>query len=180
MKKLIFASLLMLSACDQVPLGTRAALQNLDVMTTDVTAMRFSVVLSPDIPIQSSATLTIAMETPEGVVSETFELSSLSEPLSTDNQVRNIFAIADSDHAHFNVMRTNMRVLKEKYPDDSKGSVSVSASGCLTGAAPDGPMLVSVFIGLEDEAAWLPLLRDADLRILEASADGEAMQPCTV
>ncbi|MBL4807801.1 MAG: hypothetical protein JKY31_11055 [Rhodobacteraceae bacterium] len=176
MRKLIYASVLLMSACAQIPFATRSALQDLDFMTTDVAAMRFSVVHAVNIPLASAAIFTITMGTPEGVMSESFELVNLAEPLFNDTQVRDIFAISDGDRARFDALQRNMRALKEKYPDESNGSVSVSATGCLTGDAPDGPMLVSVAIGLEDEAGWLTLLRNVDLRTL--AVEGAAIQRC--
>ena len=177
MKFITLFSLILITACAQIPIGTRSALADLDVMTTDVTKMRFATVRAADMPIRTSATLTMSLETPERTVSGTYILSQISEPVPEAEQIRTIFAIADVDHDRFNAMRSEMLALRDQHPDSS-GSVSINASGCLTGPIPEGPMLVSVFIGMEGRADWLPILRNVDIATLGPQSDGEALQNC--
>ncbi len=176
----IYALLLLVcvTACGQVPLGTQAALNRLDPMTADATAMRFAVEQLADLPLNTTATLRLALSTPEGEIADSFVLDRVQQPVNDGAVIRTIFAIATADQARFNQLRDNILAQKAAYPDESVGSLRISASGCMTAQPPVGPWLVSAFVGIDGQSGWLPLIRDVDIKSLGPQTGGEAITLC--
>lgn len=178
MKIYTIVLLVFLTACGQVPLGTQLALRQLDPMSADATAMRFAVEQPADLPLDTTATLRLALTTPEAEIADIFTLARVEQPLNDGAVVRTIFAIAATDQARFNTLRDDILAQEAAHPDDSEGSLSISASGCMTAPPPAGPWLVSAFIGIEGQRGWLPLIRDVDIRTLGPQTDSETIMLC--
>lgn len=177
MKNIAFSLLLFIGACAQIPFGTHMALNNLDPMTADVTAIRFAVDQAVNLPLDTMAKLHISITTPEQDMGGTFVLDRVSEPLADAGQVRTTFAIAEIDHHRFITLREQVLMLGAKYPDDSEGTLSIAASGCMTDPSYDRPIIVSVYIGLDGDTNWLPLMQDVDVRKL-GDRSGQPIAGC--
>ncbi len=175
----IFTLLLLLgvAACAHVPLGTQVALARLDPMTADATAMRFAVEQPADLPLDTTASLHMSFTSQDGEVADQFTLARVQQPVSDGAIIRTIFAIAASDRARFNQLREEILAQKAAHPD-GEGSISISASGCMTAPPPEGPWLVSVFIGIDGHSDWLPLIRDVDIRTLGPQTNTGTITPC--
>jgi|GEM_PF-6163424 len=167
-----------LAACDGVPSATRSALSDFDVLATDVADLRFVVEQPQTVPLKVAATLNIGIDTPDGTRAEVFDLRAISDASPQGGLTQTSYSISPDDRARFAQAQQDIRTLKTTYPDDSKGTLSVGATGCLTGPKPEGRLPVSVYLAVSDDAPLLPVLQDQDLGQVARAAGVETIGPC--
>lgn len=167
-----------LSACSDVPFATRAAFDGLDVFSADVADMRVIVEHPSNIPLDVAATLRFGFDSPGGGLEEAFELDRAEAPVETIGQTRVRYVIAPEDRRRFREAQQSIQDLKSTYPDDSSGSLSVDASGCLTGPATGDRVPISVYVAFTGSGPLMPVLEQQDLSTLARSAGVDGLGLC--
>lgn len=159
--------LLLLGACGSVSLSTIVQLSRLDPLTADPSGFVAAVVL-PD-----------AYDLQEGSAMLGFTWESESEALGGEYAMQrhgaieggNITPRADQHVLYFDLTPADAAAIRQTQLDvtqrkaegvEGTGSFSVFVAPCAAG--PEGTLLISTYLRIEEGGPFLPLLRDFDIR----------------
>jgi len=189
MRNVIVASIMMMlvTSCGSVPLTSMWKLINLDFMTVDPAKIQVAVVMPGTLQVQEGGAIIVAglQKSKRGpATKERFILQKTNEPLSPGaanypELNYEVFKIARQDVARLRALQDKIRQLESKYPNDSRGFLSVSAAACSSVALPQGPLLVTTLLKTRDDQAFFILTKDVDLRTIVPKDKLEAeFPPC--
>ena len=177
----ILSLLLLLGACGSVSLSTIVELSRLNPLTADPSAFVAAVVLpnAYDLPARSAVlgfTWESDTETLGGEFAMqrhgTFEGSNIE--LAPDQHVL-FFDLAPADAATFRQAQQDISQRKAA-GIDGEGSFSVFVAPCA--AETDAALLISTYLRIEDDAPFLLLLKDFDIRQEITDGAFPELPPC--
>ncbi|MFG1287135.1 hypothetical protein [Xanthobacter versatilis] len=192
---LLLSLALSVGACSHVPVSSLPQLASLDLDTADLSVLRAAVRAPKEIaPVPGGAFVSMSYwrQGEEGrkttvqasleVEADLRALAALKEE-EREGQRITVFRLTDEGRRKLEAARSEMLALKSDELAKGRrlhGSLAVSAEGCVRGALPAGPLLLSTYLRLKPGGNFVPLIRDVDLRSLlaQAGSDETAMKAC--
>lgn len=186
---------LSVAACSHVPIRSLPQLATLDLETADLTVLRAAVRAPKEIaPVPGGAFVVMSYwrqgeEARKTVVQATLEvetdpkaLAALKEEERAGMRIT-VFRLTDEGRRKLEAARSAALALKSDELAKGRrasGSLAVSAEGCVRGALPAGPLLLSTYLRLKPGGNFVTLIQDIDLRglLAQAGSDESAMKPC--
>ena len=186
---------LSVAACSHVPISSLPQLATLDLETADLTVLRAAVRAPKEIaPVPGGAFVVMSYwrqgeEARKTVVQATLEVETDPKALAAlKDQERagmriTVFRLTDEGRRKLEAARSAALALKSDELAKGRrasGSLAVSAEGCVRGALPAGPLLLSTYLRLKPGGNFVTLIQDIDLRglLAQAGSDESAMKPC--
>lgn len=186
---------LSVAACSHVPISSLPQLATLDLETADLTVLRAAVRAPKEIaPVPAGAFVVMSYwrqgeEARKTVVQATLEVETDPKALAAlKDQERagmriTVFRLTDEGRRKLEAARSAALALKSDELAKGRrasGSLAVSAEGCVRGALPAGPLLLSTYLRLKPGGNFVTLIQDIDLRglLAQAGSDESAMKPC--
>ncbi|MFG1237110.1 hypothetical protein V5F63_07855 [Xanthobacter autotrophicus DSM 597] len=191
----LLMSVLSVAACSHVPISSLPQLATLDLETADLTVLRAAVRAPKEIaPVPGGAFVVMSYwrqgeEAGKTVVQATLEvetdpkaLAALKEEERAGMRIT-VFRLTDEGRRKLEAARSAALALKSDELAKGRrasGSLAVSAEGCVRGALPAGPLLLSTYLRLKPGGNFVTLIQDIDLRglLAQAGSDESAMKPC--
>ena len=191
----LLALVLFVAACSHVPISTLPQLATLDLETADLTVLRAAVRAPKEIAAVpggafvvmsywrqgDEARKTIAQAALE-VETDPKALAALKEEERAGMRIT-VFRLTDEGRRKLEAARSAALALKSDELAKGRrasGSLAVSAEGCVRGALPAGPLLLSTYLRLKPGGNFVTLVQDIDLRglLAQAGSDESVMKPC--
>lgn len=171
-------SALTLSSCNGVPISTQWKLRNFDLGTADLSAFRIAL-RTPEwaapTPDKTVLLATLAPKDGKGEERKVELHAQLAVHAEDAGDIARIsqkegavafYEVAAQDLAAARALQAEAQRLKRE-GGGSEGKVSVERGlVCRRGDAPDGPILVDLFIHPDDSIGWLPAFDGYDVRDL--------------
>lgn len=171
---LVFVAGLLAGGCGHVPVATMYKLWSFDVATADPAAIR-AAVRGPAVlaPRPGGAKLTVTVKRPDRAAPEVHEFG-LAEAQDAQ-EMRQLtrfqragyplaaYRLSSPDIARMKSLQSDLRAAKAR-GDKWQGSLGVAMQACTRGPLPEGALLSSTYLKLDEEAGYLPVLEDIDLR----------------
>lgn len=164
---------LTLAGCNGVPLMTQWKLRHFDLATADVSRLRVALRAPTWVtPTPDKAVLEATRARDEGDRKSTIHLRRAQHSNDATELARltrgatplAVYEIAPQDLAAVADLQAEAAKAKQE-GGGAKGSVTIgSGVACRSGAVPDGPISIDVYLHPDDEIGWLPLLEEFDLR----------------
>ncbi len=174
--------LLLLGACGSVSLSTIAQLSRLDPLTADPSGFVAAVVIPKAYDLlEGSAILGFTWESESEALGGEYamqrhEAFAGGEITPSAEQHVLYFDLAPADAAA--IRQTQLAVAQRKAAKvEGEGSFSVFVAPCA--AAPDGALLISTYLRIEEGGPFLPLLRDFDIRQEMAAGALSELRGCS-
>ncbi len=186
---------LSVAACSHVPISSLPQLATLDLETADLTVLRAAVRAPKEIaPVPGGAFVVMSYwrqgeEARKTVVQATLEVETDPKALAALKDEERagmritVFRLTDEGRRKLEAARSAALALKSDELAKGRrasGSLAVSAEGCVRGALPAGPLLLSTYLRLKPGGNFVTLIQDIDLRglLAQAGSDESAMKPC--
>lgn len=186
---------LSVAACSHVPISSLPQLATLDLETEDLTVLRAAVRAPKEIaPVPGGAFVVMSYwrqgeEARKTVVQATLEMETDPKALAALKEEERagmritVFRLTDEGRRKLEAARSAALALKSDELAKGRrasGSLAVSAEGCVRGALPAGPLLLSTYLRLKPGGNFVTLIQDIDLRglLAQAGSDESAMKPC--
>ena len=186
---------LSVAACSHVPIRSLPQLATLDLETADLTVLRAAVRAPKEIaPVPGGAFVVMSYwrqgeEARKTVVQATLEVETDPKALAALKDEERagmritVFRLTDEGRRKLEAARSAALALKSDELAKGRrasGSLAVSAEGCVRGALPAGPLLLSTYLRLKPGGNFVTLIQDIDLRglLAQAGSDESAMKPC--
>lgn len=186
---------LSVAACSHVPISSLPQLATLDLETADLTVLRAAVRAPKEIaPVPGGAFVVMSYwrqgeEARKTVVQATLEMETDPKALAALKEEERagmritVFRLTDEGRRKLEAARSAALALKSDELAKGRrasGSLAVSAEGCVRGALPAGPLLLSTYLRLKPGGNFVTLIQDIDLRglLAQAGSDESAMKPC--
>lgn len=172
-KTFIGLAFMALAGCTYMPISSMLKLRQFDLMTADARQIQVAVQFPDVMEVrEDGAEMIITVEHAElgEKLEERFVLERVSGVSATPGVERRpgthleVFRMAEADMDRLAAMRRRLAAWKAADPDSTKGSLSVGAAGCRRDSLPDGPLIISTYLRLEDADEFFPLTRNFNLR----------------
>ena len=169
------------AGCGHVPASTMWALRNFDGLAVDPAFLRAAVRIPEGFqPRPDGVKVTVAWgkkgqpESERKVEIVLREASVSAEGPALEKERRNggqlfVYRVSPDDVPRLRALQAEAARAKAS-GGSHYGSLGVGADACRTRDLPPGPIYMTTFLKLTEEAGWLTLLKDVDLRA-EAGAD---------
>lgn len=186
-----------LAACSHVPVASMAKLASLDLMTTDLSALRAAVRAPSGIAARPNGAQLLfsywrsGEESRKTTVTATLEEVNAPEdtaPLAAEEKKGmrfTVFRITDADRARIEASRAEIAATRAaeggKAGGRMHGTIAISIDGCIQAPVPDGPLLATTYLRTAAGDDYVALLRDIDLRTLGDGGTGTgaaSLKPC--
>ena len=191
----LLVAVLCVGACSHVPVSSLPQLATLDLETADLTVLRAAVRAPKEIaPVPGGAFVVMSYwrqgeEARKTVVQATLEVETDPKALAALKDEERagmritVFRLTDEGRRKLEAARSAALALKSDELAKGRrasGSLAVSAEGCVRGALPAGPLLLSTYLRLKPGGNFVTLIQDIDLRglLAQAGSDESAMKPC--
>ncbi len=191
MRTLLIAGLLLfISGCTQVPLSSLWKLYNLDMMSVDPSQIRVGIRMPQTLRVRRDGaviTMGVAKSKSGAEITERFILEATTKAERAEEfQLSNrsgfdyeVFKIADQDVPRLLAMREKVKIRKAKFPKDTSGFLTVTATGCRLGIVPEGPLPVTTLLKTRNDQEFFILTKDVDLRSIIAKDQWKTeVPPC--
>ena len=186
------ALLLGMTACAHVPPASLWTLKDFDPLTANPVQLRAAVVLPVAIvPKPGGVKFDIVHERKSGADRRELSIALEAIPTSAEGLGRlptpragsaiHVFRIPPAEIGRLTAFRGSILEHRATEPDAWRGSVSISAAGCASGALPNGPLIVDTYLKTEKTPDFVPLVQGFDLRSVADPKvlDTMASAPCT-
>ncbi|WP_108815612.1 hypothetical protein [Loktanella sp. Alg231-35] len=169
--RLSFLTFIVLSACASIVPSTVLRLNGLSPTTADPAGFALDLTLPAGIDVlPDTAQLTFAVAR-----SDTGEAQSGSYSLERKGDV---FRIAEDDLPALRALQATARAWKVENDAAASGSIGLTLTPCLIGDGPTPDARVSVGLRLEENGAFLPLVRGGPLSAVASAAEISEMGVC--
>ena len=167
---------LLLTACGSIVPTTASRLAAVDPVSADPAAISVEMVLPQGLGVMpQGAKLAVVADRADTGQRSAGEYT-LAGRRNENGRLR--LSVAAEDQSRLRQQQALVRAWQEEAPNDTKGQLSVSLSGCLIGNGPSDDAVVSVFVQLEPEGPVLPLLRDVPLARALTTSEINGLGPC--
>lgn len=191
----LLVAVLCVGACSHVPVSSLPQLATLDLETADLTVLRAAVRAPKEIVAVPGGAFVVMSYWRQGdeahkttvqaaleVETDPKALAALKEEERAGMRIT-LFRLTDEGRRKLETARSEALALKSDELAKGRrasGSLAVSAEGCVRGALPAGPLLLSTYLRLKPGGNFVTLIQDIDLRTLlaQAGSDESAMKPC--
>lgn len=186
-----FCAALASAGCGHVPVSTMWALRNFDSLSVDPAFLRAAVRMPRAFQPRPGGVKVVATWGRKGdpaseqkieiALQETSlsaEGPSLAKEIRPGNYLQ-VYRVPPADVPRLRALQAEIaRAKAQKLADH--GSLSVGADACRIDDLPEGPILLTTFLKTSEEAGWLTLLKDVDLRALATKEKPleELLPPC--
>lgn len=170
MRFLVLTATLAVAGCTSLVPGTLRDLAGTSPLTVDPQEISAAIELPMGVAIaDGGANLFLGAKRSDTgqEIGRNFLLIADSE---TDNG-RVIFAIAPADIPEVQKLQTEISEWKSAAPDATEGTLSVSITACRVGDGPQPNATVSVYISMDNEGSFRPLVQAAPIASVLADAD---------
>ena len=157
--RLTILAALMLSACTSIVPSTIMQLNGLSPTTADPAGFEIAVDLPDGLDIRpGTARLTFAVARSDTGAAQTgtFVLERREGSVTS-------FRVAPDDLSALRALQATARAWKAENPNATSGSLGLNVSPCKRGAGPANDARVSVAIRMEQDGAFLPLVRNGPI-----------------
>ena len=186
---------LSVGACSHVPISSLPQLASLDLDTADLAVLRAAVRAPKEIVAVPGGAFVVMSYWRQGeearkttvqaaleVEADPRALAALREEERAGMRIT-LFRLTEEGRRKLEAARSEALALKSDELAKGRrasGSLAVSAEGCVRGALPAGPLLLSTYLRLKPGGNFVTLIQDIDLRTLlaQAGSDETAMKPC--
>lgn len=182
--------LLILNGCSSVPLTSMLKLSQLDPLTAEAEHIRIGVRLPNTVRVKPHGavlTMNAVRKDTDATLQAEFLLTEeqnqalrdqLSSAVKTGFEI-SVFRIATADLDRLQALQQRIKAWKQRYPDKTQGSLSISVAGCrLDSLSPDN-VRVSTYLKVDPEGEFIPLVRDVDLdQVAPAVFDSATLPIC--
>lgn len=182
-----FLPALLLSGCTTLTPAAIGALSGFDPLAADPGGYEVALHLPDGLEV-TEATLTLAArrsDTGEDVAG-TYALvqapapsAAVAAPPPPEGGRAAYFRLDPADLPEIRGMQTRIAGWKDVAPDTTRGSLSVSLTGCTTGDGPADGARGAVFLRAGAEAAFIPVVRPTEVDTLLDATGGTAPCPST-
>ncbi len=173
------------AGCSHVPLPSAVRLGRLDPLTADPQYIQIAVRMPDGLSVpDSGAVMEIGTRRADIDAEEKLRLvfekqvaasSHLADGLEPKAGTHvEIFRVSERDIPRLRALQETAKSWKADAPDDTKGSLSIQASGCRTSTLPRGPLHISTYLRTDPGSSFFVVARDMDLRSLVSNNGGEA------
>jgi hypothetical protein len=173
MRCLFTTSAVLLSACSSIPITSMYKLSRIDFMTTDLRVFRFALAMPSDLrPLPGGVHMDLAYS--QGDKPEEKRIIKLEESLAAQDfiglpnpaagQKIYVYRLPPSEVATLNKIRADAAAAKTK---GQKGSLTMGITAkefCTLNKIQNAPLLVTTFVLSSENADYVVLTRDVDLR----------------
>ena len=184
----IFAGLALLAVagCSYMPLSSMLKLRQFDLMTADARQIRVAVQFPDAMAVrEDGAELMISVEHAGSgeKLEERFILEQVSgQGVTPGVETRpgshlEVFRMAEADMERLSALRRTVEGWRATGPDDTKGSLSVGAAGCRRDTLPEGPLIISTYLRLDEAEEFFAVTRNMNLRTFASDAHLEENSP---
>ncbi|MFG1249786.1 hypothetical protein [Xanthobacter flavus] len=191
----LLVAVLCVGACSHVPVSSLPQLATLDLETADLNVLRAAVRAPKEIVAVPGGAFVVMSYWRQGdearkttvqaaleVETDPKALAALKEEERAGMRIT-LFRLTDEGRRKLEAARSEALALKSDELAKGRrasGSLAVSAEGCVRGALPAGPLLLSTYLRLKPGGNFVTLIQDIDLRTLlaQAGSDESAMKPC--
>lgn len=163
---------LALSACTSIVPSTAMRLSGLSPTTADPAGFAIDLNLPTGLDIRPKTAQLLFLV----ARSDTGETQSGAFVLAREGT---IFRVAPNDLAALRALQETGRRWQEEAGNATKGSLSVLVAPCLRGDGPDPDARVSVGLQLNEEGAFMPLVRNGPLSAVASPEQISEMGPCS-
>ena len=149
-------------ACTMVPVTTQSALDRVDPLTADPAGFVLALDVPPGIGLREGAALIYlsAVRTDTSAqLAGAYELDAIED----EETGQLTFRVAPEDVDRLRSDQAKVADWERSAPDATSGSLSVSATGCLTGEPVPSDARVSAGLRIRDGGPFLTLLRNAPM-----------------
>ena len=180
-----------LAGCGHVPVSTMWALRNFDSLSVDPAFLRAAVRLPRAFQPRPGGVKVVASWGKKGdpasekkieIILQETSLSAEGPELAKEvrpNNYLQVYRVAPQDVPRLRALQAEIaRAKAEKQADH--GSLGVGADACRIDDLPEGPIPMTTFLKTSDEAGWLTVLKDVDLRsaVTKDKPLEEIVPPC--
>lgn len=166
-----FLSMLVLSACTSIVPLTAMRLSGLSPTTADPADLAVDLTLPIGVDVGPGSAVMLFSTTR----TDTNETDQGAFVLQRNGS---IFNVDPADYAAVRALQATARQWQSENSDATKGSLMISLSPCRRGAGPAADATVSVAIQMEQDGAFLPLLRDGPLSAVTSEKQLRDMPDC--
>ncbi len=173
------------AGCASVVPSTMARLQTLSPAEADPAGLSVAVVSPAGLrPVPGSGRLILtARRTDSGVQDEAdmilAETAGDAASLGTAEGERvTYYRLAEADVPRMRALQDKLALWKAEAPDATEGSLSVGMGACAEGRGPAPDAAGSVFVRMQADGGWLPLIERAPLASLIGAERLAAIGPC--
>lgn len=163
-----------LVACASVPLGSILPLARIDLMTTDLEALRAALRLPASLRprpagVEMDVVLTVTGQPTETIVlalvetHEPADLASLPAP-GPGGAATYVYRLAPDDVGRFDAIRKRLAAERAAHRGGSFGIGIATREFCSTGPVPAGSLPASTYLLTSENAGYVTLLEGFDLR----------------
>ena len=185
-----FCASALVAGCGHIPVTTMYKLWSFDFAHADPGAIRAAIRV-PDAlmarPAGAKLTLTRNTTGSASPVVETFILEEVRDPRELEQLARfarsgypvTAYKLAAPDVQKLKSMQAEINAARAAGKADARGNLGVAIDACHRKAMPQGALLSSTYLKLDDEAGYMPLVEDIDLRKEISSEDlAKQIPPC--
>ncbi|MEJ6404108.1 hypothetical protein [Yoonia sp. 2307UL14-13] len=167
--KVLFA--ILLSGCTSIVPMTAMRLSGLSPTTADPADFAVDLTLPAGIDVSPGAARLLFSTTR----TDTDETASGAFALLRDGSV---FRVDPADHDALRALQATARDWDAENPDATEGSMLINVAPCRVGAGPAADATVSVAIQMEQDGAFLPLVRNGPLSAVASEEQLREMPDC--
>lgn len=185
---LIGLAFMALAGCTYMPISSMLKLRQFDLMTADARQIRVAVQFPDVMEVrEGGAEMMITVEHMDSgeKLEERFILERVPGQGATPGVERmsgthlEVFRMAEADMERLSAMRQAVGAWKAAGPDATKGALSIGAAGCRRDSLPEGPLIISTYLRLEETEDFFPVTRNFNLRTFASDAHlEENLPPC--
>lgn len=164
-----------LAGCGHVPVTTIYKLWSFDFAHADPGALRAAIRVPEALmarPGGAKLTLTHNSSGSTAPVVETFVLEEVKDPRELQQLGRygrsgypiTAYKLAAADVQKLKNLQAEINAARAAGKADARGNLGVSIDACHRKSMPQGALLSSTYLKLDEEAGYMPLMEDVDLR----------------
>lgn len=174
--RVIALSLTLLAGCSGIVPGTALLLSNTDPLAADPGQISVALDLPEGIGVLPGS-VKLSLEAEREGFGKVGDVWTLEQ--TQDASARQVFRVAEADHAELRSVQTQAREWNVEDPDGTRGSLSLSIGGCRTVPADElADARASVFIGLRNDAPMRPLFLKAPISEVLSEEQVSALPRC--
>ena len=181
---LVFA---VFSGCSHVPIWSMVRLSQVDFATTDPAALRAAIKLPKTIATRRrQVIMRVAVKAESLQAAKDFVLTEVTDPadlmpLHQELAVGTVIvAYRVAPHELDRLTKFRAEILRRKRGRRGSLSISIKPSVCRDGDLPPGPVLLSTYLMNSETGSYVTLVRNVDLRMLNAKRDvANAIPKCS-